>query len=282
MTIKPLGDRVVVKMAEVDKRIRVFHKENGGLSSARNYGLEQATGEYICFVDSDDWIADNYCQCLMEGCMMYQTDLAMCKFERVTDTIEKEDENGDIRIVSGDEVLRYLDDRQTEEYVRTVIACNKLYHRKLFEKVRYPQGKIHEDEFIIAEILLQVAKVAVVEKTLYYYFQRDNSITGASKRAYDNHMDLLDAYQHIREVFERKERTDLALISWRNYMLTLIEWMYAEVNEDRKIKRHFLYDLFCAEYRKRYRTLPLKYLLKYGLFIIFPGAYKQIFKVRIL
>ncbi len=165
--------------AEKDSRVRVIHKENGGLSSARNAGILKATGKYIGFIDGDDYIASNMFECLYQAIQENHAQLSVCDFQNVNDegeclqttTKHMTEDN----TISGRELLS-----SDALSVFWVIACNKLFEKTLFDKTRFYEGKQHEDEFFIHKILKQCETIAVVRKKLYYYVQRKNSITGST------------------------------------------------------------------------------------------------------
>lgn len=170
--------------AEKDNRIRVIHKKNGGLSDARNAGIDAATGEYILFIDSDDYIAANMCQKMIDAAEGDKSDMVICGF------IWKYPEKEKIQSVaagnttqhfSNIELLRLFFMKKTAELT---IACNKLYRRQLFltsESIRYPVGKLHEDEFTTYRLIYEAKKITVIPDALYYYVQRSASIMSAFK-----------------------------------------------------------------------------------------------------
>ena len=177
--------------AAKDARIRVIHQKNGGLSAARNAGLDVARGEWIGFVDSDDYIAPEMYETLYKAVQSTGADLALCDYVKV-------DETGALctqthvavpqKSLTGRELLQ-------KAYWTTVqIACNKLYHRTIFAQLRYPVGKLNEDFFVIPEICLNTQKAVVVPDVLYYYVQRGDSIMGKSRTL--RHYDAAEAAQH--------------------------------------------------------------------------------------
>ena len=177
--------------AAKDARVRVLHQKNGGLSAARNAGLDAARGEWIGFVDSDDYIAPEMYETLYKAVQSTGADLALCDYVKV-------DENGALctqthvavpqKSLTGRELLQ-------KAYWTTVqIAWNKLYRRSLFAQLRYPVGKLNEDFFVIPEICLNTQRAVVVPEVLYYYVQRSDSIMGKSRTL--RHYDGAEAAQH--------------------------------------------------------------------------------------
>ena len=186
-----------------DKRIKVSHKTNGGLSSARNCGLNHATGEYIAFIDSDDFVKNNFIQTLYERIIIEKSDIAVCNFDYV-------DENGNIvpeyPLIAADE-KQLLNKKQFWESfflhgAVNVVAWNKLYKKSIFDSVRYFEGHIHEDVFIIPEIIEQVKWISFVKESLYCYLKRDNSIVGKVKTTNTFDIDKIYADLTLAEYFE--------------------------------------------------------------------------------
>ena len=165
------------ELAKCDGRIQVFHKENGGLSDARNYGIDRAIGEYLLFVDSDDYIHPQMVEALYRAQSQTGADLVTCDYTRELDDISKihiEDYSSlDVKSFGRDEAMNNVSLNGIH-----VMAWNKLYKKKLFENIRYPKGRIHEDEWILHHLLWECEKVAVISEKLYFYTYRDDSIIG--------------------------------------------------------------------------------------------------------
>lgn len=187
---------------EKDDRVIAIHKRNGGLSDARNAGMAIAKGEFICFVDGDDYVSEDFCELLLSAVLKSNADMAICNYLVV-------DENGNsiqdknIHLPIKDECIS--SQKFIKEYCGKygwyyVIACNKIYKRKLFENVKYPVGKQHEDAFVIHHLVAQCNRIACVKKTLYFYVQRQGSIMSQiSVRNMDLGEALIDQYRFAKK-----------------------------------------------------------------------------------
>ena len=181
-----------------DKRLIVINKSNGGLSSARNAGLDVARGEYIIFIDSDDYINNKMFEILYNEMIRSKSDIIICDYLKVS---ESENEkiidmlNYKSEIIEGKENI--LNQLCSEKRMQFTVAWNKLYKKKLFESLRFEEGRLHEDEFIAHRILGKAQKVNYIDLKLYYYVQRNNSIMQSQFKV--NRLDCLDAiYDRIK------------------------------------------------------------------------------------
>ena len=156
-----------------DKRILVFHKTNAGLSDARNYGIEKANGEYIVFIDSDDYVDADYIAYLYNLILKYKTRMSICQHRTLYDNGSIKDQNTET-----DEVLDTnicLERMLYHDRIDTA-AWAKMYHRDLFRKVLYPKGRIFEDIGTTYALMLQCRKIAVGYASKYNYVFHNNSI----------------------------------------------------------------------------------------------------------
>lgn len=160
--------------AERDQRIKVIHKENGGLSSARNAGLDIATGDYIAFVDSDDYAASNMFEIMLDAAIRNNVDVACCGRVRVSTASKVEMFTlPEEQVFTGEEAIKQLLIGGAIEEA----AWDKLYKADIFDKRRFPDGEINEDIVQTIEILGACRQIVHVGRALYYYCENKNSIT---------------------------------------------------------------------------------------------------------
>lgn len=187
--------------AKKDSRIKVIHKENGGLSDARNAGLKAATGGYFAFVDSDDWLAPDMIKNLLNAIQEDKSDIAACTVKMVWEN----DSHSELLTVSTNCVLNRLDAQKAllEETLLKHPVWYKLYKRKTTEGILFEVGKQHEDVFWSYQVIGRADKVSIIDYIGYYYFQRSDSIMGDGYSL--KNLDAMEAYEkrykYIREYF---------------------------------------------------------------------------------
>lgn len=218
--------------AEQDSRVKVIHKENGGLSSARNVGLDVAKGEYISFVDSDDWIARGMLEAMFHKCVEFGADLAICNVTKCIDEKRIIEDSSPMQdeCFSQDDFVKKMIANQAWRYI---IACSKLYHRKLFEEIRFPEGFIHEDEAIAHRIAGRCKKIVTTSEVMYFYRQAEGSITNAPltiKRT-DMLSALADRITYAAQ-HKWKEMLNISLLRYTHLFLGLY-FQFPRNNENR-------------------------------------------------
>ena len=162
--------------AKKDNRIKVIHKENGGLSDARNAGLAVATGEYIAFVDSDDYIEADIYKKLLSVALNNKCDIVSCKLRMVYENDKNfvtKDDSEDIIIYSTEDAMSALIDDKIRQ-----VVWNKLYKADIIKNIPFDVGKHHEDEFWSYKAIGNATKIATIDYTGYNYLQRSGSIMG--------------------------------------------------------------------------------------------------------
>lgn len=193
------------QLAEKDRRIKVIHQENKGLSGARNAGLDIATGDYIVFIDSDDFVQDNFVEKLYTGLIRNNVDICQCGIQNVADELDVHYETKNKwKVKTGKEVLLELYGPRHLEYT---VVWNKLYKKKVIGDLRFPIGKIHEDEYFTYLIYDRAEEMAVVDAKLYYYYVDNNSITRSKYSL--RRQDIIQAYKERLQYFKEKGYLDL-------------------------------------------------------------------------
>lgn len=186
--------RICDGYATVEK-IQVYHKPNEGLSSARNYGLERSNGKYVAFIDSDDWVSDDYIQYLYELILCYAADISRCSFQMLSEE-NYLDEANDVIInnVSGKEALKLM---LRQEKGMTTSVCTSLFKKECFENIKFPEGKYFEDLGTTYKILGKMDKIVISTAKKYAYFLRNDSIAHSGFKA--EYMDELYFAKQILE-----------------------------------------------------------------------------------
>ena len=160
--------------AKKDDRIKVIHKKNGGLSSARNTGIDEAKGEYIGFVDSDDYIDEDMYETMVKKLIDNNSDIVICS---------KVIEYSNGKILKNNYKEKLIKDnieglKQLNSYkVFDMSACDKLYKISLFKNIRFPFGKKCEDYYTMFKLISKCKKILYIPNCYYHYFQRENSIS---------------------------------------------------------------------------------------------------------
>lgn len=167
------GD-ICEKIAEKDSRIRVFHKKNGGLSDARNFGLGKMCGEFVSFIDSDDYVGPDYLRILVDMQELFRADISMlASISTVSDEMDF--------VASADERERLNPEDALKKISgglgTGVSACGKLYRKDLFRETKFPVGRLYEDLYTTPYLLENCGTCALSTSIQYYYYQRNDSIT---------------------------------------------------------------------------------------------------------
>lgn len=200
---KDNSGKICDEYAEKDKRIRVIHKENDGLSDARNKGLDNASGNYFMFVDSDDYIAPNMAECLYKKISEAKADIAACNYRYVFEGGKKDfSTENKAEVINANEI--FYNRKNERNYGFWTIACNKLYKREKFKSLRFRFGKYHEDEFWANDIYQMDIKAVTVSESLYYYRQRGNSIMG--NKNIRKCFDIIEAFEERINVYLKEEK----------------------------------------------------------------------------
>lgn len=250
-------------LAKKDSRIVVYHKENAGVSSARNLGLDKAKGEFIGFIDSDDYIDPDMYEFLYNDLKKHNVDISMCGLYHVyANKKDNQIDKVEFYIFNSEQAISAL----LEGKLSIVTPGNKLYKKELFDGLKYdPNIKLAEDALMIVNLLEKCRKVSISTMRKYYYYHRTNSITTSSFS--DKILDIIDVYAKISEIVKRNYPNIIDRAKYRMF------WSY-----------FYVLDSLCvSSVRKDYNILFSKLLseLKSNIIFILTSPYFT-FKRKIL
>lgn len=267
-----------------DGRVRIICKENGGAASARNEGLNIAKGDYIAFIDADDFINKDMYKILYNMAIKNDADLVICEYLNIEEDEEKKyDEINNMNYYEkqydNTECLNLI---YSDRNISMIVPWNKLYKKNIFENIRYPEGRICEDEFIAHRILHKCEKILYTNRCLYYYVQSSNSVM--RKPFNRKRLDSVYAFQDRMYFYKKLGEKNLIYKSQITYYNNLFILYFKMEKEGWK----------CKEEYKMVRKDFLKFLILYAknpfceykdkisilLFMISPFIYKLYEKIR--
>ena len=265
--------------AEKDARVKVIHQENKGLSGARNAGIDAASGEYLAFVDSDDYVSPHFIEELYQLLQDTGCAIGQCRFSYVKGDGLVEESDSAFCIYRGESLMEQLYGPE-EKATCFVVAWNKLYRAELFKEtgIRYPEGRIHEDEATTYRLFHEAKKLAFLDRALYgYYTENGGSITSvfSAKR-----LQWLTAHEERIAFFKKNGYEKLLPAAYRKLCDACITFYFRcteQVKDAEELKK---------ELRKRLETyrangaawiaaLPLKTRMGYELLSMSPGLYAK-------
>ncbi|MDE7185719.1 MAG: glycosyltransferase [Lachnospiraceae bacterium] len=249
------------KYQERDSRIVWSHKENGGVSDARNYGIAKAHGEFMAFVDPDDWIEEDFFENLMAQIKESKADIVCVGFDYVN---ESGSWMPDHRIKNIKMTQKQCLRRLCENKCFTSHLWNKLYRRRVFENIRFPYGENYEDISVMHELVKNAGEIVCSDKILYHYFMRSESIIHV--KSVKNEMDNFRAYCRRLKAVEGiylKYRV-LKCCAWSGYHILFL-------SNNQFDKKDYEEVLHFWKGNKQICFLGIKYFL----FYLFPEFYKR-------
>ena len=259
-----------------DKRIIVIHQNNAGVSAARNTGLDSAKGEYIYFLDSDDWIESNALELLISLIEKNNLDLSIMEIKETDNEKTSYEKKDEIIYYSGDEVLNFF----LKEQRVSVVMGNKLYKKELFNKLRFPVGLRHEDEWISSDIFCKAQKIAFTKQACIFYRQHIGSYMYSPFSL--ERLDYLSALEHRCHVLldSRKYNfyTKCVFYTLKIFMNYCIKINDLDLNQNEKRK---LIKAYRLKTNKIFKLLPIYkwklYLIKrYLIFRFSMKLYKKL------
>ena len=187
------------ELAKKDERIRVIHKENGGLSDARNRGIDESESDLVGFIDSDDYIDSDMYEVLLKNLNDTDADLSMCSlYDVYNNTPEAQVTNKETWELSSEQAIKMV----MEAKILSVTAVNKLYRKSLFTDLKFEVGKIAEDAFIMIKLLDKCEKIVATNEKKYYYVHRENSIT--TQKFSTKFLNVIEAYEQNSNIILEK------------------------------------------------------------------------------
>ena len=195
-----------------DRRVKVLHKQNGGLSSARNAGIDICKGSYIAFADSDDWMMPDMIESLISNIIEFNADIACCDY--FSDEHNIPQGRGVSKYDNSTAISMLFDENGYKCY-----AWNKIYKTDLFNNIRYPEGELFEDIKTTYLLLKKASCVLYIKEPKYYYRLRENSITRKTFSKKD--LDLINAINFVRDdsLWLEKSKRERLLAGYINYYL---------------------------------------------------------------
>lgn len=232
------------------ERIELIHQENMGLSVARNTGLENSTERYVTFVDSDDYIHEDMLKILLDNLIENSADISVADFEKVYKGLRHkyEEKKNVIRVLSNYQAVEKIVEKND---TNMIIACGKIYRRSLFQGIRYPRGKYHEDEFVTYKLLYKAESIVTTTAKLYYYTQRDESITGDKYSL--KRLEKLEGLREAVDFFRDKGEYDLELEAKYRYLFN-IQIAYYRIKFELKSEKQVLKSLK-RDYNNSYKSI---------------------------
>ncbi len=269
-----------------DSRIKHLNVGSGGPSAGRNRGIEIATGEYFLFVDSDDCVSPFYAEKLLNMALENGTKLAVCGYS-VNDGATSPRQVGVPLMLYDTEIIdkrNYFLRLYSPQEIVYVVVWNKIYHRSLFDGVRYAHGKYNEDEGIVHHIIDRCERIAVSYEPLYFYTVRRGSIM-AQKEFTPRHLDAFEMLGARAEYFMEKSQYDLAFLTMKSYMIKCLE-MYNNIKPDTAdgdMYRKHIMEMFNLMLKKAGAN-PVnskKFLLAMRKYSLFPKSFKNADKSKL-
>lgn len=250
-----------------DERIKVIHKQNGGLSEARNTGLNNSSGEYVIFIDSDDYVSKYFVEILYKELKKNNADVSVCSFHMTDEEkplVEKFDLMYSVKIFSNRKDI--MNNFFNHNCGKFVVAWNKLYKKALFNEINYPKGRNYEDEATTYKILYKASRVVYVEVPLYYYYQRNDSIMGKSLSK--QNLNAFISLEEVVDFYALKGETRFENKAKIRYLKTAIGYIInAEKVGKRKKITEDLKNLFNQKVKEYKKVAFLPYFFIYYIYL---------------
>lgn len=255
------------EFAKKDNRIVVIHKENGGQSSARNFGINIAKGEYYSFVDADDYIDINMFKDLIYIARTEKADIIQCGFTKVDETSNTPYVNNHNNYIKRIKLTEALDQFYKNNLLSSIV-CDKIFKKNIFYSLRFPLGQTMEDAYILSNIYAEISTDIIIVSNVYYYYLVRNGSTMNSLFSTNFMISSFKAYKNRMNVAQIENRKDLFILSsnqlasdlFQYYRLIYLKRTNGDKNEFYKIIKKWYND------NKQYISFGL---IKYELSILY-------------
>lgn len=222
--------------ANRNDNIKVIHKENGGLSDARNKGLDMATGQWITFVDSDDYVTPDYVETLLSLVLKNNADISIATYTYVSEK-SRSRATGEVDVMNSKIAIK----RMLMDDGFDMGAWSKMYRAEYFKKIRFPKGKLFEDSLVTYQLIAESSKVAFESKSIYFYINRSDSIINSQFT--NRKFDLLEMTDKAMN-FIIKKYPELELYTQRRVLWSRFSTLNQILtSSNRKEYRQYAYDL---------------------------------------
>lgn len=260
-----------------DERIKVFKQENSGVSKARNKGVAEATGEFVCFVDSDDWVETNYCAELYDLLMTENADIAIVEasYEDIHGNEIFHKPITDEKVFDGRRALDLL----LEDQVIQSHPWGKLYKTSFFKNIRFPEDlKCFEDYSTLFKVFDKAVKVVKSNKKLYHYIQHNDSLSHnlSPKTAYYFYLAIMEVFKFWQSTKPSQNQSKITKNIIRKLLMVLKRILRNTSKEEMQAEKENIRQSFKSFLTYSVNEIGLEYYFYVRLYIYYPALYTKL------
>lgn len=269
------SEEILQQIAGDDSRVKVFSQANSGVAAARNYGLDKASGDFIAFIDADDWIHKCYFEYLLNSCRNSGASIAICKYRDVGDEISIDaNEESEYRIENKLSVKESF----CNSFIKTYV-WGRIIERKIIGDIRFEKGMTFgEDTTFMLKLLCENPDVCInlLDNVLYYYYQK-YEFTGRFAEA-TGYLPMIDTYCKYIDSLELSD--DIRLIIIKEAVKKLFVYRYEARIEQKYEEAEFNFKVKFQLLKKYFKQLSLKERIEFKVFAFFPELYRLMRIIR--